>query len=679
MSASSRLRAALLMSAAAVAAASAQQPQPPRPGGAEPPPVTFRSEANFIEVDAFVTDAAGVVVPDLTAADFELIEDGKPQEILTFASVNLPIDRLERPLFAARPIEPDVRSNEAGEGRIYLILLDDIHVHPVRVPRVRAALRQFIERNFGTNDLAAVVRVRGGSQDSQEFTNNARLLLRAIDRFTGNVPREVTPAVPAGQPLAGSVTSTDLQEAHEARDVMSRVRELSEFLAGVRGRRKAMLLVSEGSPFDVYQATGQLGGIASSVLEDVRKATAAAARGNVTIYPIDPRGLIPMDSNELSGGEPPITSRLRLSQDYLRVLAEDTGGFASINQNDLNRAFDRIVSENSAYYILGYSPSNDRRDGGYRRLDVRVRRPGLQVRSRRGYTAPSGRRASAATPPAGVINPSVASALASPLPTSGVPVRVFAAPYRGGGRQASVVIAVEADTSSFSFVEKGGVHTERLELVHAATDARGKILPAIRHVVTLNLKPDTYARVKAGGIRVLSQAELPPGRYQLRVAVGNSTGRAGGVVYDLDVPDFSSPGLAMSGLSLTSSRAASTVTINPQRTVRVQLPTALVTAREFDQSDTLLVFGEVYENGGRLPAHTLDITSELRTDTGAVARKSSETRSSSELRDSSVGYGFTAEMPLKGLDAGVYVIHVEARSNVGARPVVSRDVQIRVR
>src|SRR5688572_10668127 len=103
MSASSRLRAALLMSAAAVAAASAQQPQPPRPGGAEPPPVTFRSEANFIEVDAFVTDAAGVVVPDLTAADFELIEDGKPQEILTFASVNLPIDRLERPLFAARP------------------------------------------------------------------------------------------------------------------------------------------------------------------------------------------------------------------------------------------------------------------------------------------------------------------------------------------------------------------------------------------------------------------------------------------------------------------------------------------------------------------------------------------------------------------------------------------------
>jgi VWFA-related protein len=671
------LRVALAIAATVVAAASAQQPQPPRQS--EPPPVTFRAEANFIEVDAFVTDQSGVVVTDLTAADFELLEDDRPQEILSFASVNLPIDRLERPLFAPRPIEPDVRTNEGGEGRIYLILLDDIHVHPARIPRVRAALHQFIERNFGTNDLAAVVRVRGGSQDSQEFTNNPRLLLRAIDRFTGNVPREVVPAVPAGLPLAGSVSSVDLQEGHDARDVMSRVRELSEFMAGVRGRRKAMLFVSEGSPFDLYQATGQLGGIASIVGEDVRKATAAAARGNVTIYPIDPRGLIPMDANDLSGSEPPTGGRLRLSQDYLRALAADTGGFASINQNDPNRAFDRIVRENSSYYILGYSPSNDRRDGGFRRLQVRVKRPGLQVRARSGYMAPSGRRPATARPPAGVVNAAVASALSSPLPTSGFPVRVFASPYRGGGREASVVIAVETDASGFDFVEKGGLFTEQLELVHAATDSSGKVHPTVRHVVALSLKPDTHARMTAGGLRVLSQAELPPGRYQLRVAVGNGGRRAGGVVYDLDVPDFSAPGLTMSGLSLTSSSAPSVVTIDPQKSRRVQLPTPIVTTREFRSPDTLLVFGEVYENGRALPAHTLDITTELRTDTGSVARKSTETRSSNELRNSSVGYGFTAEMPLEGLGSGVYVIHAEARSNVGDRPVVSRDIQIRVR
>src|SRR5688572_8412573 len=144
----------LLAVLGAVALTAAQQPQTPQPQ--EPPPVTFRVEINYVEVDAIVTDAQGNPVTDLTAADFEILEDGRPQAVTAFSLVNLPIERSERPLFAAAPIEPDVQTNTTAEGRIYLIVLDDLHTTFTNTPRVKRALGEFLERNFGSNDLAAV-------------------------------------------------------------------------------------------------------------------------------------------------------------------------------------------------------------------------------------------------------------------------------------------------------------------------------------------------------------------------------------------------------------------------------------------------------------------------------------------------------------------------------------------
>jgi VWFA-related protein len=694
-----------LVTALPLAMLSAQQGQQP---AAEPPPVTFYTEVNFIEVDAFVADSAGNPVPDLKVDDFELYEDGKQQKIQSFTPVNLPIVKADRPLYSPTAIEPDVRTNEGGEGRVYMIVLDDIHTEPARALRVRTALHQFVERSFGTNDLAAVVRIRN-SGDSQDFTNNPRLLLRAIDRFTGNVPRErssqtvaatadpttgltLPTAVVTGDarptaanletvllPGVGGTTNADSEVAKEARDVSSRIRELSEFLAGVRGRRKSLLLVSEGSPFDTYTATGQAATIGSIVVEDIRKAVAAATRGNVTIYAIDPRHLMPVDTNALSAAELQSTTGLRLSQDSLREIAYETGGFASISVNSLDRAFERIVNENSAYYVLGFSSSNERRDGGYRKLEVRVRRPGLQVRSRNGYTAASGREpAAAAAPKPSASLPGVASALASPLPTSGLPLRVFAAPYRGTSSKATVVLAIEIDASKLDFIERDGLFAEEVEVAHSASDGKGKPHPATRHRMALNLKPASYAKVAKGGLRVLSQMELPPGRYQLRVAAGNGLGRTGGVFYDIEIPDFAKQDFALSGLSLTSSHSGDALTLVP-KPLPIAFGGPIVTSRVFDSDSTVAVFGEVYENanGGRV--HTVDITTELRTDAGNVVRTSADRRSSTELKGSGGGYGFTAVVPLKGLPSGIYVIHVEARSNIGARLMATRDVQISIR
>src|SRR5918996_4181368 len=167
--------AAVLALLGAVTPGAGQQPAPEQSPGAqappEQPPVTFRVEVNYVEVDAVVTDAQGNTVTNLTIDDFEVLEDGRPQKVSAFSLVDIPIERAERPLFAAAPIEPDVQSNATPDGRLYVIVLDDLHTSFSNTPRVKAALRQFLERNFGTNDRAAVVYTSGRGQDGQDFTN----------------------------------------------------------------------------------------------------------------------------------------------------------------------------------------------------------------------------------------------------------------------------------------------------------------------------------------------------------------------------------------------------------------------------------------------------------------------------------------------------------------------------
>ena len=407
-------------------------------------------EVNYVEVDAFVTDAQGNVVTDLTTNDFEVFEDGKPQKISSFSLVNIPIERAERPLFSGKAIEPDVQTNEHLEGRIYLIVLDDVHTDFTRTPRVKAATRRFIEQNFGTNDLAAVV-FTGRSDASQDFTNSPRLLLAAIDKFNGRKLRSTTiQRIESARvnPETGNLEPGDdidqMDRAFRARSVMNNIRKLSEFMAGVRGRRKALLLVGEGVDYNIFEATGLLGSTASAILLDTQEAIASATRGNVSIYAIDPRGLSTGadDLIEVAGtvGDANIQSlqsEMRLSQDSLRVLAASTGGFAAVNRNDLNGAFDRIVSENSSYYMFGYYSTNERRDGRFRKIEVRAKRPGLRVRSRNGYFEARGRRPAPSTPSTSptAVNPALADAIASPLPVSGVPIKVFAAPIQRHGPQ----------------------------------------------------------------------------------------------------------------------------------------------------------------------------------------------------------------------------------------------------
>jgi VWFA-related protein len=680
-----------------VSQAPAPPPQAQQPAQQTPvdqPPVTFRVEVNYVEVDALVTDADGKPIANLTKDDFELFEDGKKQDVATFALVNIPIERAERPLFASGPVQPDVQTNDHIEGRIYLLVLDDLHTDVTRSPRVKAAATRFIENNFGTNDLAAVV-FTGRSGDGQDFTNNPRLLVNAINKFSGRKLRSATltriegaRVDPATQQLAPGDDIDQMDRAFRARQMANNVRKLAEFMAGVHGRRKSMLLIGEGVDYDIYEAVGQLGSTASSVLLDTHDAIAAATRGNVTIYTIDPRGLMNAEGDliEVAGtvgdaDSRSIANEMRLSQDSLRVLADSTGGFAAVNRNDLNGAFDRIVSENSSYYMLGFYSTNDRRNGRYRKLEVRVKRPGLRVRNRTGYYEARGRAPSqpnASNSPT-ALPVAVTEALGSPLPMAGVPMKVFAAPYKGQAPNAAVALVFEIDIRNFDFVQNGGTFNEQVDVAFTSVNTQGKVFPGERQTATLTLKPDTYERAKARGLRVLSQANLPPGRYQIRVAAGSKSGKAGSVVYDLEVPDFSKEAFTMSGVSLTAASAGQAPTIKPKDPLGDFLPGPPTATREFEKGDLLVLFAEFYENARGSAAHMLDFKAELRAEGGRVVQQVSDERSSTELQGSNGGYGFQARLPLESVEPGLYVIHVEGRSRANQDTVATREIQIRVR
>jgi VWFA-related protein len=691
----------------AVGVLAAQQAPAPDAPVADPPPVTFRAEVNFVEVDAFVTDAQGNPVSGLTVDDFEILEDGEPQTIDAFTYVNIPIERAERPLFAAEPITPDVQSNTEVEGRVYVFVLDSYHIDPTRSLRVKTSLRKFVEGNMGVNDVAAVVFLGGSPEDGQDFTRDPRLLLVSIDKFFGRKLSSPTAVRtqefnrPAVQALLETGRAGLLQDpleferTYRAREAMDTIAKLAEFMEGVRGRRKTMILVSEGLLFNVYDP---FSASASAVLDESRDAIAAATRANVSIYALDPRGLfsaedlvlsanspaadsgrISEDSPQLNIGLQSLNNEFRLSQESLRVLAERTGGFAAVNRNVLDDVFDRIVRENSAYYVFGYYSTNSNRDGRYRSIDVRVRRPGLDVRFRDGYVAARGRAPEVDEIPGETPQQAaLRDALASPLAVTGLPLRVFASAYKGAAPNAMVPVALELDPSALQFVEIDGAFTTALTVTLMVTDGDGEAVASKQHQMDLALRPETLESVQARGLRVVSELSLPPGRHRLRVVVTDAAGRAGSVGYDLDVPNFHDEPFSMSGVTLTADSAGAMMTVRAHEPLGQLLPSVPVALREFASGDVLAFYAEVYENAPGVPAHSVDLLTTVRAEDGRVVYRSEEERSSTELVDGRGGYGYAGQVPLD-FEPGLYVLRVEGRSRLsGDLGGEGRDILIRV-
>jgi VWFA-related protein len=736
-------------------AASAGQAQPAgaQPPGAAPaqpgpgqPPITFKTEVNYVEVDAVVANEKGDFVKNLKAEDFTVLEDGKPQKIEMFSQVDIPREPQDRFLFMNRPVRIDAKSNrDPFTGRLYVIVLDDLHVGALRSQQVKKAAHQFVEKYFSANDVAAIVYTSGRTDAAQEFTGNPQLLLASIDKFMGRKLRSATlgkldeynrqQSMSSGSDSSSSSggssnTSTannsnkvldpdDFERGYNARNALDTLRNVSDFLSGVRGRRKALMYFSEGIDYNIFDIFDSRD--ASQVVESTKDAITAAARANVNFFTIDPRGLVGLPDENIELSAPPqdpslrldtqgLYDELRLSQDSLRTLAEETGGIASVSSNDFSTFFDRVVRANSSYYVIGYYPPDpQKRDGRFHKIEVRVKpQPGsakLTVSSRKGYAAPKGKspeqkakedadKLARDVKKAGAVQTSVElrDVLNSPLQQSGVTLSVQAAPFKNSNKDASIAMAIEVDPQKLNFKplkvkDKSGnevdVFGNDIELSFFPVNDQGKALGGTRSVVALKLRPQNYQLVKAFGLRLNPRITLQPGRYQVRVGVREAGGGdVGTVFYDLDVPDFTKNDLSISGILLTAATAQFVPTPEPDQTLtKEMLPLPATSRREFIQGDTLALFSEIYDNMSPNKPHKVDIATRLIAEDGREVFKADETRDSSELKSSQKGggYGHATQIPLKDVNPGRYLLTIQAapRDNKGFKPV-TRETLITV-
>jgi VWFA-related protein len=668
--------------------------------GQAPQTPTFRVAVDYVEVDVLVTDGQGNYVRDLKKEDFQIFEDGKAQTLSNFVPVVIPVERSEQALFTAgKPIDPDVQSNERGfAGRVYVMVLDSAHTLPQNTNLMRLAAKKFINEKLGSNDLMAVVFARGaagGTNDGQEFTSSKRRLTAAVDKFRGTEPRSATlnkqddivnnaaqrAATRSGGGTPPDPVDIDAKEREfNARAVLEELTAVADWFSVVHGRKKSILYFSEGISYDVNDVFANSGNNAAAMIQlRMQDLVRATTKANASIYAIDPRGLQGLSdaSIELQSVDDPagldersLSAESRLARESLQAFAAETGGFAVVNTNRLANAFDRIVDENSSYYVLAYYPPNPKRDGKYHNINVRVTRPGLTVRFRKGYANPTGKPP---VPPKSDISPELLEALQSPIPMSGLGMKVFAAPFKGTAPNASVLMGLELRGKDLATAANG-----KIDLAYSMVDVKGKMKASSHDTLTLNLRPETKTRVEQNGLRMLSRMNVPPGHYQLRVAAYDAgSGAVGAVLYDLDVPDFSKDRIAMSGLVLASAVSSAMPTAKPDEELRQLLPGPPAATRTFAQNEQVALFTDVYDNVVT-PVHKVDITTSLTADAGRVVFKNEEERSTEDLGGKPGGFGVGTTLSLSDYEPGLYVLKVEARSRLGADAGVSREVQIRI-
>ena len=354
-----------------------------------------------------------------------------------------------------------------------------------------------------------------------------------------------------------------------------------------------------------------------------------------------------------------------------------------LNANDFRTGFSRILDENSSYYVLGYYPANDKRDGRFRNVQVRVTKPGLRVRARRGYYASKGKPDKPKPIGREGTTAELRDALGSPIPVSGLTLAAAAVPFRGASPNDAIALSLEIDGTHLKFDKKedGLLHND-IEISLFASDTAGKIKDGARDVLALKLRPQTYEIVSKSAIRVVRRLQVPPGKYSLRIGARDGNGgTVGSLIYELDAPDFSKGPLTLSGIAITSASASRIPTTNADPNVnefKDVLPSAPTASREFPQGDTLAIFSEVYDNLGKAP-HRVLMTATVLTDEGKTAFTTSDERRSEELQGASGGYGYAVQIPLAGIAPGRYVLRVDAKATTGNEPAVRREVEFRVK
>jgi VWFA-related protein len=315
-------------------------------------PTTFRSGIRAVEVDVFVTDRRGNAVRDLTRQDFVVLEDGVVQRLTQVSLIQLP--------GAVRTSHAHDESDQtsdvlepAGEGRTLVMMLSS------GTAGTRNAARLFVEHAIADGDRMAIVQVLQSATPHLLFTTNRAEMMAAIDRFTLRGAGGLDVALPPADGIAGRNVPAAAYRVAE---------NVATQLGAMSGRRKSLVWISPPALFM---------GSNAEVMIAQRDVLRAATRHNVAIFAVDSRGL----TTNLGRGV------LEMKAAY-RLLGEETGGEAITDSNNFVGAFQRFLRESSLYYLLTYEPAVEHTDGEFHEIAVRVNRPGVRIRARRGYYAP---------------------------------------------------------------------------------------------------------------------------------------------------------------------------------------------------------------------------------------------------------------------------------------------------
>jgi VWFA-related protein len=588
----------------------------------------FRSGINYVRVDAFVTDDDGNPVFDLTQDDFEVYEDGVPQTVDSFQVIRVDrtpelsgepltsvgVTRSDQELAASRP-----------DVRVFVIFLDDYHVREGNSIRARRMLIEFLENDLISTDLVGVMYPLMPVSDVR-LTRDHEAVINAVQQFEGFKYRyDVRNLYEARY----NFYPTEIVERVRNEVSLSALRGLMTMLGGLREGRKSVLLVTEGytnyvppqlrsrnadmradpgvnpAVLDPFAGDNPLEETfaffeGSSMLGDLRRVYETASRFNASIYAVDPRGLAVF---EFDMDQPQISYRtdqraLRFTQDTLRILAEETGGRAIVNQNDLRPGLRQMLDDASGYYLLGYNSSAAPTDGEFHEIEVRLKREGLRVRAREGYWAVTVRDVErslvtrAHEPPKAV---DVAlSALAEPR--RGRLVRTWVGTSRAENGRTRVTFAWEPTQA------RGRRDTASRVLVTAMGDTggayfRGRVPEQNRSSGRGTTRRRSRREAVAPLVATRVEFEADPGTMQMNLAIEGEAGE----VLDRDrdeivIPDFTGPDVVLSTPYFVRARNALEL-----KTLVADWNALPTVSRDFRRTDRLLLRFDVYAPGDAAP------------------------------------------------------------------------------
>ncbi len=525
---------------------------------------TFMINSDLVLTNVVVRDKkTGAIVRGLTAKDFTIYENGKPQRISTFdfESVDQAAQLNEATINGSNPgqslFNPRIgvaSPQQLRDHRLIVLFFDLTSMQPDDIIRAQQAARNYIEHQMQPADIVAVVSLDTDISLDQDFTQNKQLLLSAVDRYSGASAQGFAPGATSTTNQIEDATAftpdeSEYNDLNTDRELFA-ITSVAKSLAWIN-EKKSMLYFSGGIQRDGIENQASL-----------RSAINSAVRANLSIYSVDTRGLEAISplgdasTGSLRGANSYNGAALQNNldanfntQEVMATLSSDTGGKAFFDTNDFAPAFTRIQNDTSAYYVIGFRSTDPHRDGRYRRLTIKVDRSDVRIEYRHGYYAPADFKHSNKEDREQQLEDELASA----LPATDIAVYLQAWYFRTDPGHFYIPVSLVVPGSQIPFIKGGDKDKATLDIIGEVKDAAGHVIGQARQTVKLNINESEQVRQK--NVQYSTGFNLPTGKYHLKFVVReNETGRMGSFEADINVPDLRKLPVKMSSVVLASQR-----------------------------------------------------------------------------------------------------------------------------